>query len=438
MPLLIVILGILLLLVLIAYFKLNAFIAFIIVAMLVGMAEGMEIQAVTDSLEKGIGDTLGFLVIILGFGSMLGKLVADSGAAQRITSSLMEVFGKKHIQWALVLTGFIVGVPLFYEVGFVILVPLVFTVAAAHRLPLLYVGLPVLSALSVTHGYLPPHHAPAALAVAFEADIGLALVYGIIIAIPAITVAGPIFSRTLKHYNPKPLAIFYNPKVLSDDEMPSLSNSILTALLPVILLALTTIIKLFISTDSLAGQIVGFIGNPVVAMLVTVLVAMYTLGLRRGKNMVEVMESLVESVKSVAMILLIIGGAGALKQIMIDSGVSIYIADLLKDADVSPLILTWGIAAVIRVCVGSATVAGLTTVGIVLPMMDQFDADPQLMVLATGAGSLMFSHVNDGGFWLFKEYFNMTIKETLKTWTVMETIVSIMGLIGALIMSTFI
>ena len=438
MPLLIVILGILLLLVLIAYFKLNAFIAFIIVAMLVGMAEGMEIQAVTDSLEKGIGDTLGFLVIILGFGSMLGKLVADSGAAQRITSSLMEVFGKKHIQWALVLTGFIVGVPLFYEVGFVILVPLVFTVAAAHRLPLLYVGLPVLSALSVTHGYLPPHHAPAALAVAFEADIGLALVYGIIIAIPAITVAGPIFSRTLKHYNPKPLAIFYNPKVLSDDEMPSLSNSILTALLPVILLALTTIIKLFISTDSLAGQIVGFIGNPVVAMLVTVLVAMYTLGLRRGKNMVEVMESLVESVKSVAMILLIIGGAGALKQIMIDSGVSIYIADLLKDADVSPLIPTWGIAAVIRVCVGSATVAGLTTVGIVLPMMDQFDADPQLMVLATGAGSLMFSHVNDGGFWLFKEYFNMTIKETLKTWTVMETIVSIMGLIGALIMSTFI
>ena len=438
MPLLIVILGILLLLVLIAYFKLNAFIAFIIVAMLVGLAEGMEIQAVTDSLEKGIGDTLGFLVIILGFGSMLGKLVADSGAAQRITSSLMEVFGKKHIQWALVLTGFIVGVPLFYEVGFVILVPLVFTVAAAHRLPLLYVGLPMLSALSVTHGYLPPHPAPAALAVAFEADIGLTLVYGIIIAIPAITVAGPIFSRTLKHYNPKPLAIFYNPKVLSDDEMPSLSNSILTALLPVILLALTTIIKLFISTDSLAGQIVGFIGNPVVAMLVTVLVAMYTLGLRRGKNMVEVMESLVESVKSVAMILLIIGGAGALKQIMIDSGVSIYIADLLKNADVSPLILTWGIAAVIRVCVGSATVAGLTTVGIVLPMMDQFDADPQLMVLATGAGSLMFSHVNDGGFWLFKEYFNMTIKETLKTWTVMETIVSIMGLLGALIMSTFI
>ncbi len=438
MPLAIVIVGILLLLLLIAYFRINAFIAFVIVAMLVGLAEGMEIQAVTDSLEKGIGDTLGFLVIILGFGNMLGKLVAESGAAQRITTSLMEVFGKKHIQWALVCTGFIVGVPLFYEVGFVILVPLVLSIAASNRLPLLYVGLPMLSALSVTHGYLPPHPAPAALAVAFEADIGLTLVYGIIIAIPAITVAGPIFSRTLKHYNPKPLDAFYNPRVLSEEEMPGLTNSILTALLPVILLALTTVLGLFISADTTAGEVVRFIGNPIVAMLVTVLVAIYTLGLSRGRSMTDVMESLVDSVKSVAMILLIIGGAGALKQIMIDSGVSVYIGSLLENVDVSPLILTWGIAAIIRICVGSATVAGLTTVGIVLPLLDQFDADPQLMVLATGAGSLMFSHVNDGGFWLFKEYFNLSIKETLKTWTVMETIVSFMGLFGALVLSKFV
>jgi Gnt-I system high-affinity gluconate transporter len=432
MTLAIVLLGILLLIVLIGYFKINAFISFIIVSLGIGLAMGMEVQAISRSIQAGIGNTLGFLVIILGFGAMLGKLVADSGAAQRITDSLIAKFGIKYVQIALVLTGFIVGIPMFYSVGFVIMVPLVFTVAATTRLPLLYVGLPMLASLSVTHGYLPPHPAPSALVVTFGADLGKTLLYGILIAIPAIILGGPVFAQTLKKYNPKPLKAFYNQNVLTDDEMPSLRASILTALLPVILLACTALLNLFIPAESILGKVALFIGDPVIAMLITVVVAMYVLGIKRGKNIKEVSETLIESIKSIAMILLIIGGAGALKEVLIESGVSNYIAEILITIDISPLILGWGIAAIIRVCVGSATVAGLTSAGIILPLIQQTGVDPNLMVLATGAGSLMFSHVNDSGFWMFKEYFNLSVIETIKTWSIMETIVSVTGLIGVL------
>src|SRR6056297_1222729 len=225
MPLLIVISGILLLFILIARFKLNPFITFIIVSLFVGIAEGMEPVAVVDSIQKGIGNILGFLVIILGLGAMLGKLVADSGAAQRITTKLVEKFGTKNIQWAVVLTGFIVGIPMFYSVGFVILIPLVFTVAASTRLPLIYVGLPMLASLSVTHGYLPPHPAPTGIAIMFGADIGKTLLYGIVIAIPAIVVAGPFFTRTIKKVEAKPLKEFYNAEPIPEEELPSTAVS---------------------------------------------------------------------------------------------------------------------------------------------------------------------------------------------------------------------
>ena len=438
MPLLIVISGIILLFILIAAFKLNAFISFIIVCLLVGILQGMELLSVIQSIQNGIGNTLGFLVMILGFGAMLGKLVADSGAAQRITSSLVSRFGLKYVQWALVLAGFIVGIPMFYSVGFVILVPLVFTVAASTGLPLIYVGLPMLSSLSVTHGFLPPHPAPTAIAEMFKADIGKTLLYGIIIAIPTIIVAGPLFSRTIKNIKATPLKEFYNPIILKDHEMPKMGTSILTALLPVILIIFATLASNFLSNDFMFKNIIVFIGNPVIAMLISVLVAIYTLGLARGKKMTEVMESLTKSISSITMVLLIIAGAGALKQILIDSGVSTYIGELLNGSNISPLILAWLIATIIRVCVGSATVAGLTAAGIVLPLVASTGVSAELMVLAIGSGSLMFSHVNDSGFWLYKEYFNLSVKDTLSTWTVMETIVGTMGLIGVLIMNAII
>ena len=438
MPLLIVIIGILLLFILIAKFKLNAFITFIIVSLFVGIAEGMTLENVVQSIQNGIGNTLGFLVMILGLGAMLGKLVADSGAAQRITSKLVSKFGIKNIQWALVLTGFIVGIPMFYSVGFVILVPLVFTVAAATGLPLLYVGLPMLASLSVTHGYLPPHPAPTAITVMFDADLGKTLVYGIIIAIPAIIIAGPLFSRTIKNIKATPLKEFINPKILEDHEMPGLGISIFTALLPILLIATATLADLFLPEDFYLNPIISFLGNPVIAMLIAVLVAIYTLGLARGKKMPEVMVSVSSSISGITMVLLIIAGAGALKQVLIDSGVSDYIAGMLQGSAISPLLLAWFIATIIRVCVGSATVAGLTAAGIVLPLVSNPGVSAELMVLAIGSGSLMLSHVNDGGFWLFKEYFNLSVKDTLRTWTVMETTVGVIGLIGVLVLNTLI
>ena len=438
MPLIIVIIGILLLFILIAKFKLNAFITFIIVSLFVGIAEGMEPISVVDSIQKGIGNILGFLVIILGLGAMLGKLVADSGAAQRITTQLVEKFGKKNIQWAVVLTGFIVGIPMFYSVGFVILVPLVFTIAAATGLPLLYVGLPMLASLSVTHGYLPPHPAPTALATMFNADIGKTLLYGIIVAIPAIIVAGPLLSRTLKGINATPLKEFLNPVILKEEEMPGMVNSIISALLPVILIAVAALAQFTMPEDFFLTKILVFMGNPAIAMLIAVLVAIYTLGLGRGKSMKEVMDTVGSAITGITMVLLIIAGSGALKQVLIDSGVSNYIGGILEQSSISPLILAWLIATVIRVCVGSATVAGLTAAGIVLPLVQGTGVSPELMVLAIGSGSLMLSHVNDSGFWLFKEYFNLSVNDTLKSWTVMETTVGVMGLLGVLVINMFI
>lgn len=437
MPIVFVVLGILLLFLLIAKFKLNAFLSFIIVSLFVGISQNMDLEGLVKSIQAGIGNTLGFLVLILGLGAMLGKLVADSGAAQQITTKLVEAFGVKYVQWAVVLTGFIVGIPMFYSVGFVILIPLVFTIAMSTGLPLLYVGLPMLTSLSVTHGYLPPHPAPSAIAAMFNANIGKTMIYGIIIAIPAIVIAGPLFARTIKKIEAKPLKEFYNPVIIKDEYLPSVAVSIMTALLPIILIGLSIAVDQFMQ-ESTIKTILVFLGNPVIAMLISVLVAIYTLGLARGKKMIAVMDSLSSSVSSITMILLIIAGAGALKEVLVDSGVSNYIADLLKGSSVSPLVLAWLIATAIRVCVGSATVAGLTAAGIVLPLASGTGVNTELMVLAIGSGSLMLSHVNDTGFWLFKEYFNLTVKETLSTWTVMETLVGVIGLLGVLTLNMFI
>ena len=438
MPLLIVSLGILFLFFLIVICRLNAFIAFIIVAIGIGIGQGMPLDALVSSVERGIGNTLGFLVMILGIGAMLGKLVAESGAAQQITNGLIRIFGVKNTKAAVMLTGFIVGVTMFYSVGFVILVPLVFTVASATGLSLIGVGLPMLAALSVTHGFLPPHPAPSALSVMFDADIGKTLLYGIILAIPAILISGPLLTRFLPKVEAKPLKEFMASKTFDVSELPSLTNSLLTALLPVLLIGFATIISSFLNVNSTLYDLVNFIGNPVIALLLTLLIGTYTLGVARGKSMDDIMKIYATAASGITMVLLIISGAGALKQILIDSGVSQYIGGLLQITSLSPLLIGWIIATLIRFSVGSATVAGLTTAGIVLPLVQTTDVSPELMVLAIGSGSLMLSHVNDSGFWLFKEYFNLSVKETLSTWTVMETSIGISGLLGVLFLNQFI
>ena len=435
MPLVIVFFGILFLFLLITLFKFNGFISFILVAIGIGIAQGMQLNNIVNSIENGIGNTLGFLVMILGFGAMLGKLVAESGAAQQITNGLIKIFGINYTKVAVMLTGFIVGITMFYSVGFVILVPLVFTVAKATGLSLIGVGLPMLASLSVTHGFLPPHPAPSALSVMFEADIGKTLIYGILLSIPAILISGPLLTHFLPKVEAKPLKEFMTTRVFKQEELPSLFNSLSTALLPVLLIGFSTLISLLIQKESFLSKCINFIGNPVIALLLTLLLATYSLGISRGKTMNQIMKTYGNAVSGITMVLLVISGAGALKQILIDSGISDYIGGILEISSMSPLLIGWIIATLIRFSVGSATVAGLTTAGIVLPLVQNTNVSPELMVLSIGSGSLMLSHVNDSGFWLFKEYFNLTIKETLSTWTVMETSIGISGLIGVLILN---
>ena len=417
--------------------KINPFLAFLIVSIVAGLLLGIPFNKIIASVQKGIGDTLGSLVIIIALGAMLGKLVADSGAAQKIASVMMKAFGTKYIQWALVATGFIVGIPLFYGVGFVLLVPLIFSVVYQYKLPAVYIGLPMLAALSVTFGFLPPHPAPTALAVQFHANIGLTLIYGLIIAVPAIILAGPLFSKTLKKIHSVPLETFHG-KVLPEDRLPGAVSSFLSALLPVFLLMIASVISNFISADTLFGQVISFLSEPAVVMVISLAVATYTLGIKQGSTIKKVMSTYTRAVEDIAMILLIIGSSGALKQVLTDSGISEQIAAQLNHVNIPPLVLAWLIAAIIRICVGSATVAGLTTAGILAPIILHGNVHPSLMVLSIGAGSLACSHVNDSGFWLFKEYFNLSIKDTIRSWTLMETIVSIVGLAGVLILSNFV
>ena len=437
MTFIILIAGIILLILLIAWAKLNAFLAFLLVSILMGLCNNMPVNTVVTAMEKGIGDILGSLSIILCMGAMLGKLIAESGAAQKITTSLVDAFGKKYIMWAMVLTAFIVGIPLFFDVSFVLMIPLIITVSRRYNIPVVYIGLPVVAAVSVTHGYLPPHPAPTALVAQYHADLGLTLLYGLCIAIPAIIIAGPLFATRLKKYNNKPPDTFA-AKDLPDNELPSFFNSLFTTFLPVLLIALATVCQQFITQQNAVTKLFISLGNPPIAMIIAVFYGLYSLGLKRKKSMSLLMSHLIDAIKDIAPILLILAGAGAMKEILTETGVSTLIATTLNNFHVHPLLAAWIISAVIRIALGSATVAGLTTAGIIAPIIATSGVNPCLMVLATGAGSLIFGHVNDGGFWLFKEYFNLSLKETFKTWSVMETLVSLIGLIGVFILNAFV
>lgn len=427
---------IILLILLISWLKCNTFIAFIIVSLIGGLLLGMPIEKIPSSIQKGVGDTLGSLLMVILFGAMIGKLVAESGAAQKISDVLLKTFGEKYITWALVLTGFIVGIPLFYNVGFVLLVPLIFSIVYRLKLPAVYVGIPMLSALSVTHGLLPPHPSPAALVNQLHADMGKTLLYGICIAIPTIIVAGPLFASTLKKMNVEPLQTF-KPKEFETASLPGFLNSIITCLLPVFILLITTYFSLNQSSSN-SPTVIQFVSDPSMLMFISMIYATIALGIARGTSIASIMSTYADSIKDVLMIILIVSGAGALKQVYVDSGVSAQLADTLNQLQLPPLLLGWMISAIIRIAMGSATVAGLTTAGIIAPLVVATNTDPSLMVLAVGSGSLTLSHVNDSGFWLFKEYFNLSIKQTLRSWTIMETIVSVMGLIGVLIIDYFI
>lgn len=417
--------------------KVNAFLAFLISAICVGLMSGMETISIVNAIEKGLGNTLGSLAIILGFGAVIGRLLAVSGGASQIANSIIKVVGHRHLKWALMLVGFVVGIPMFFSVGFVLLIPILFSVARRANVSIIYLGISMVASLSVTHGLLPPHPAPIALVQQFGAPMGETILWGFVISIPTIIIAGPLFASTLKKIKAEPLQIFQETKDNGDD-LPALSTSIFCALLPIGLLLLETVLGNVIAYESWFFQVIVFLSKPLVAMLISVLIVLYLLGIKRGRNINQVMKLMEEAISGIAMILLIIGGAGALKQVFIEGGLNEYMVEAISGISISPIILCWGIAALIRIAVGSATVAALTTAGILGPVYASAGINPVLLVLATGSGSLIFSHVNDGGFWLFKEYFNLTIKQTLLSWSMMETIIAFCGLAGCLILNMFI
>ncbi|MDQ0221016.1 gluconate permease [Peribacillus cavernae] len=448
MPLIIVAVGILALLLLIMGLKLNTFISLIIVSFGVALSLGMPMAEIVKSIEAGLGGTLGHLALIFGLGAMLGKLIADSGGAQRIAMTLVNKFGEKNIQWAVVVASFIIGIALFFEVGLVLLIPIVFAISKQLKVSILYLGIPMAAALSVTHGFLPPHPGPTVIAGEYGANLGEVLLYGFIIAIPTVFLAGPLFTMLAKKLVPDSftktgnIASLGEQKEFKLEDTPGFGISVFTAMLPVILMSIATVITLLQKTmgfeDNRALEIIRFIGDASTAMLISLLVAVYTMGLARKIPIKTVMESCTTAITHIGMMLLIIGGGGAFKQVLIDGGVGDYVAELFKGTSLSPILLAWIIAAILRISLGSATVAALTTAGLVIPLLGQSDVNLALVVLATGAGSLIASHVNDAGFWMFKEYFGLSMKETFATWTLLETIISVAGLGFILLLSLFV
>jgi high-affinity gluconate transporter len=437
MPIISVIIGVALLLFLNMKWKLNSFVALLISAIVVGFLNGMAPLDLLDTIKAGLGSTLGKLALIIGFGAIIGKLMVDSGAAQRIASTLLNKFGVKKVEWALIIIGAIFGISVFYEVAFIILAPLVISIAIEAKVPYLKLGITMVAATTLAHSYFPPQPGPTALVEAYGADMGMVYIVGIIVFIPAVLVGGIIFPRLMKNLNHPIPPLMAKPKEFTDEEMPGFWTSLIVPLIPAIVITIATIVNMFIEKGTTFYQVLNFVGSAEVSLLIAVLISIYVFGIRVGRSMNEVMESFSGAIKGIAMIIFIVGAGGAFKEIIIQAGVGDYIAGMMQNSSISPLIMAWFITALIRIATGQGVVSAITAAGIVGPLMDTFDVNPVLMVLATAAGSNTITHVNDASFWLFKEYFNLTIKETLRTWGLLLFTSSVVGLGVVLILDIF-
>ncbi|MEM5276108.1 GntP family permease [Cupriavidus taiwanensis] len=434
------------LVVLIARYKLNPFITLVVVSVLLGFAVGMPMSDIVKSFEAGVGGTLGHIALVVGLGTMLGKMMAESGGAERIANTLIDFFGAKNVHWAMATIAFIVGLPVFFEVGFVLLVPIAFNVAKRTGTSMVLVGIPMVAGLSVVHGLIPPHPAALLAVTAYGADIGKTIMYALIVGIPTAALAGPLFARLMDRYvklpEVNPLAEQFteeDERVKESHELPGFGITVFTILLPVVLMLIGSWADLFTTPKTFANDFLKLIGNSVMALLIAALVSFYTFGKARGFNRETILKFTNECVAPTAIITLVVGAGGGFGRILRDSGISTAIVDVATGANVSVLVLGWLVAVMIRIATGSATVAMTTAAGIVAPIAASVPGTrPELLVLTTGAGSLILSHVNDGGFWLVKEYFNMTVAQTFKTWSVCETIISVVALLLTLGLATLV
>ncbi|MEH7334211.1 gluconate:H+ symporter [Neobacillus drentensis] len=422
----------------VSWWKWHAFISLTFASLFLAIMAGLSMDKIVSAYETGVGNVLGHLVGILALGTILGKMMAESGAGMQVANFFVRSFGVKKLPWAMLLSGFIIGIPVFFEVGILILLPLVISIHKTTKQNILLIALPAITGLSIVHGLVPPHPGAMAAIGIYKANLGKVLLYALIIALPAAIIAGPLFAKWVhKHVIPEgePELIRINTTA---KKLPGTGISFFVILLPVLLMILSAISP-YMSLPAGQMKFLTLIGSPVIALLIANFTAFFFLGFRQGMDKKAIKKFTEESLLPVGSILAIIGAGGGFKQILIDSGVGTTIAQMSEHLSLSPLVLAFLIAGLIRIATGSATVALTTAAGIVSPVVQHMSGvNLELLVIATGAGSLMFSHVNDAGFWMVKEYLGLSVKETFKTWTVLETILSFVAFGGVLLLNLFV
>ncbi|MFE9137396.1 gluconate:H+ symporter [Streptomyces sp. NPDC007355] len=431
--------GIAVIVLLITKLKLHAFLALTIGSLALGAFAGAPLDATIKSFTTGLGNTVAGVGVLIALGAILGKLLADSGGADQIVDTILARAGGRAMPWAMVLIASVIGLPLFFEVGIVLLIPVVLLVAKRGDYSLMRIGIPALAGLSVMHGLIPPHPGPLVAIDAVGANLGVTLALGLVVAVPTVIIAGPVFSRYAARWVDVPAPENMIPVRPSEDleKRPDFGVTVATVMLPVVLMLVKALVDIVVDDPENGVQkVTDVIGSPLIALLAAVIVALFTLGRAAGFTKDRLSSTVEKSLAPIAGVLLIVGAGGGFKQTLIDIGVGRMILDFSENWSIPALLLAWLIAVAIRLATGSATVATISAAGLVAPLAAGMStSETALLVLAIGAGSLFFSHVNDAGFWLVKEYFGMTVGQTIKTWSVMETIISVVGIVIVLLLS---
>ncbi|RLQ95382.1 GntT/GntP/DsdX family permease [Falsibacillus albus] len=433
--------GVCLLLFLVIRTKLHAFVALMLVSLLVGIAADMPLSGVLASIQNGMGGTLGFVAVVVGLGAMLGRMLEVSGGAERLAQSLIDKFGENRAQWALGIAGFIVAVPVFFDVGFIILVPIIYGLARKTGKSLLYYGIPLLAGLAVAHSFIPPTPGPIAVANLIGADLGWVILFGVIAGIPAMIIAGPLFGKYISEKIKADIPEYIKVEQSYKHPLPSFRLVAGLVFTPIILILLNTVSGVLLDKGNGWREFLTFLGHPFVALTITVLLAFYYLGSKRGYSRSEVQEIATKALEPAGIIILVTGAGGVFKQVLIDSGVGQVIGDMMGNSGLPPIVLAFLIASVVRVAQGSATVAMVTSAGLIAPLISSLGLEGPvlgLIVIAIASGATILSHVNDSGFWLVNRYFGMDVKDTLKSWTVMETLIAVVGFAVVFVLGLFI
>lgn len=421
-------------------FKINAFLALMFACFFIGIATGMPLDKIGKSIEAGMGGTLGFLAPILALGAIIGKLMEISGGAERLARTLINAMGKSRAHWAMLIVGYICGIPVFFQVGLVLLISLMFSIVKESKLPVLQVGLSMVAALLTVHCIVPPHPAAMAIALSLKADVGKVIFYGLLVGFPAAALAGPIFGKYISRtHDVQPSGIFASTEPRADADLPPFGVTLFTILFPLLLMINKTLFELLAPKDAAFMPVVNFLGNPIVALFVSTILTYFVLGLRRGFSLEDLGKQSEACMGPMASIILVIGAAGSFNKIIMDCGMGDVLKQVLTAIQISPLIMAWLIAILMRFAIGSATVAMMTGVGFITPVLANYpNLDPALVAVAVGAGAIGASHVTDSGFWFVKECLGIPMKDMYATFTMSTCIAAVAGLLGVLLLAQFV